>query len=143
MSGMRISERSIRRLDCSSCGVSFDHVTGFLHDAAGPYASYFAACHGHPQPEAQIDVVLGTWGIDEAADHVTFACRLRRSGAMIVDATVAIDSDDPIIGRKLGRSAALAHPWLDHFWTVVDFLALEEPAITGHLSEADGSADAP
>ena len=56
---------------------------------------------------------------------------------MVVDATVATDSDDPVIGRRLDREEALAHPWLGAFWNVVDFLAAREPTITAHLMEAE------
>jgi hypothetical protein len=136
MSDLRITERTVRQVDCPSGGTAFEHVTGFLSDARGAYATYFAACHRHPEPEAQIDVVLGTWGTDETVDHLAFSCRLRGSGAMIVDATVATDSEDPVIGRKLSRDDALVHPWLARFWAAIDFPAAWEPTITAHLTEA-------
>lgn len=136
MGDLRTTDRTVRRVHCPSCGTTFEHVTGLLSDARGAYATYFAACHRHPDPEAQIDVVLGTWGTGEASDHTAFSCLLRRSGAMIVDATVATDSEDPIIGRKLSRDEALAHPWLARFWAAIDFLATEEPTIAAHLTDA-------
>ena len=129
MNDLRITERTVRRSDCPECGSTFDHVTGFLHLDADPYATYFAACHRHPEPEVQIDVVLGTWGTGDAADHVTFSCRLRRAGAMLVDATVATDSDDPILGIRLTRAAALVHPRLSHLWDVIDHLSTADAAI--------------
>ena len=53
---------------------------------------------------------------------------------MAVSATVAIDSDVGILGRKLSRDEALAHPWVATFWQVVDLLATEDPTINGHVA---------
>lgn len=137
MSELRISERSVRSKDCPRCGTSFEHVTGFVHDEEGAHAVYFAACHRHPEAEAQIDVVLGTWGTDDASDHVAFSCRLRRGGAMLVDATIATDGDEDILGRKLGREDALTHRSLPGFWDVVDLLTRDDPTIARHLVPGD------
>ena len=112
MSDLRIGDRTVRQKTCSDCGAAFEHVTGFVYDGNDAHSVYFAACHGHPKHEAQIDVVLGTWGDDEAGDHVTFSSILRRDGAMAVSATVAIDGDVAFLGRKLSRDEALAHPWV-------------------------------
>jgi hypothetical protein len=136
VSDLEITERTVRGLGCEACRSSFEHVTGLLHRARAPYAAYFAACHRHPEPEAQIDLVLGTWGSDDAQDHVTFSCRLRGAGAMAVDATVATVSDDPILGARLTREAALSHPWIDRFWEAVDHLAAHDPTIEQHLGNA-------
>jgi hypothetical protein len=136
MSSLRISERTVRSKDCPACGAAFEHVTGFVDDDRGAHAVYFAACHRHPEPEAQIDVVLGTWGSGDASDHVTFSCRLRASGAMLADATVATDTDDRILGHKLDRDEALAHAWLEGFWNVVDLLASDDPTVGQHVGAA-------
>jgi hypothetical protein len=122
--------RTVRTKSCSSCGEDFEHVTGYLKDQDGAYAVYFAACHGHPGHEAQIDVVLGTWGTDQPAnDHVTFSCRLRPEGASADDATLATTSDSRALGERLTRADALRHPKVDDFWTVIDFLAASDPTI--------------
>ncbi len=122
--------RTVRTQSCSSCGQDFKHVTGYLNDLDGAYAVYFAACHGHPGHEAQIDVVLGTWGTDEPVDdHVTFTCRLGPEGASADDATLATTSDSTLLGERLTRADALMHPKIGDFWTVIDFLAVSDPTI--------------
>lgn len=132
--GLSIHERDVRRQRCVDCGDDFDHITGYVNDPAGPYAVYFAACHGHPDHEAQIDVILGTWGTDEPVDdHVIFSCRLRPDGAMAVDATIAISADAPLPGLRLTRDQALDHPWSSDFWLVVDLLAEADPSITSRV----------
>ena len=40
---------------------------------------------------------------------------------------------DPIFGRKLTREEALAHPWLDNYWSVVDFILTEDPIVHDHV----------
>jgi hypothetical protein len=125
-----VDDRTVRDKRCDECGDMYRHVTGFIKDDGGAYAPYFAACHGHPEHEAQIDVVLGTCGVEGPVDdHVTFSCRLRPESAMAVDATIAVDTDDPLLGKRLSRAEALAHPSIDAFWAVVDFLGASDPTI--------------
>ena len=127
---LRIDGRTVRDRTCTSCGEAFRHVTGFINDAAGPYAVYFAACHGHPDREAQIDVVLGSWGYDPPIqDHLTFSCRLRPDGASLGDAPLASSSDSGTLGRRLSREDALDHPRVGDFWTVIDLLAESDESI--------------
>ena len=133
---LSIQERTVRNKRCESCGDDFQHVTGFINDEGGAYAVYFAACHAHPEHEAQIDIVLGSWGVEPPIDdHLTFSCRLRPDRAMAVDATLATLSDDPLLGRRLSREQALAHPKVSDFWMVVDFLAASDPTIHNAVYE--------
>lgn len=137
VSHLRISERTVQRSACPTCGHAADHVTGFLHVGDVALGAYFAACHRHPDREVQMDVVLGTWGTDDATDHVTFSCRLRRTGAMLVDATIVTTSHKPILGAQLTRDEALAHPRIDDFWDVVDHVSTADPTVGQHLGQTD------
>ena len=137
---LAFDDRTVRITTCSSCGLNFEHVTGFLNNHDGAYAVYFAACHGHPGHEAQIDVVLGTWAADEpGGDHVTFSCRLRPEGASLDDAPLATTSDSTLLGDRLTRVEALRHPMVGNFWTVIDFLATSDPTIEHSVSGASGA----
>ena len=127
---LSFEERTVRNKWCASCGEDFQHVTGFINDDGGACAIHFAACHGHPEHEAQIEVVLGSWGVEPLVDdHVTFSCRLRSDSAMVSDAALVTTSDDPMLGERLSRADALAHPRIQEFWAVVDFLAESDPTI--------------
>jgi hypothetical protein len=129
-----IGERTVRRQTCESCGRRYDHVTGFVYDDRDAHSIYYAACHGHPEPDAWIDVVLGTWGEDDdAGDHVTFSCQLRGEGATAVDAPVAVEGNADLFGRKLARDEALAHALVSTFWEVVDLLAVEDASVVAHV----------
>lgn len=133
-----IDDRTVRRRSCRSCGEAFEHVTGYVNEGSTPVAVYFAACHGHPEHEAQIDVVLGTWGVEPPAeDHVTLSCRLRADGAMAVDASVATTSDATLLGRRLTRTEALAHARIGEFWAIVDVLAASDPVIERSVHGSD------
>jgi hypothetical protein len=127
---LSFDDRTVRNTSCETCGQDFQHVTGYVNVEGGAYAVYFAACHGHPEHEAQIDVVLGSWGVEPPIDDfLTFSCTLRPDGAVAVDATVATTSDDALLGIRLLRAEALAHPRVEDFWAVVDFLAQSDPTI--------------
>jgi hypothetical protein len=66
-----IGDRTVRRQTCERCGRRYEHVTGFVYDDADAHSIYYAACHGRPEHDTWIDVVLGTWGDDDDEDHVT------------------------------------------------------------------------
>jgi hypothetical protein len=48
---------------------------------------------------------------------------------MAVDATIAVDTDDPLLGKRLTRPEALRHANVEAFWAVVDFLGAADPTI--------------
>ena len=131
-----ISGRKEQSRPCLDCGLEFPHITGYVISAGGPRAAYFASCHTHPGGAARIDVVLGTWGGDPPADdHVTFSCELRGSGAMALDAPLTLSERRPFLGTLLTRSEALAHPDAAEFWTVVDLITTEDPAVASAIVE--------
>ena len=132
--GPSLDDRTVRSKSCSSCGERFQHVTGFVSLDGEPHAVYFAACHGEPESEVQIDVVLGTWGVEPPVDdHQTFSYRLGADGAVAADATLAVTSDAPV-GRRLSRAEALAHPWMRSSRDVIEFLADSDPTIRDTVS---------
>lgn len=133
---LTIDDRTVRTNTCPDCSRQYEHVTGFVLQDGDAYAVYFAACHGHPEHEAWIDVVLGTWGAedpDDGADHVTLSCQLRAEGAAAVDAPVAVEGTAEMFGTKLTRDQALSHDWLPNFWEVVDLVATSDPDVKSQV----------
>jgi hypothetical protein len=129
-----ISERKEHRRPCADCGLEVPHITGYVLDADGPRAVYFASCHSHAERAVRIDVILGTWGSDPPAeDHVTFSCELRPTGAMALDGPLTLSEIRPALGKVLTRTEALAHPLAADFWAVVDLIATEDPAVANGL----------
>src|SRR5690349_8543346 len=69
--------REVSERECSECGRAFTFVEGFVEREDTAVAIYLAACHHHDDVrEAWIDVILGTFGIRDSADHVTFGVRV-------------------------------------------------------------------
>lgn len=104
------------------------------------FAVYFANCYHHSdQPrDTWIDVILGTWGRNSNADHVTFGCRVgpvdnsTQPAASLVSAC-ADGSASPLHGVVLTREKGLVHPYLPDFWAVVDLVLAMDPTVRGHL----------
>jgi hypothetical protein len=98
---------------------------------------YFADWYPHAH-EAWIDVILGPWERPDYPNQVTFGCRIghiqgqEAPAASLVDGG-AMRSDHPMFGSKLDRSAALGHPWLSEFWSVVDWLIVNDQTLHEHV----------
>lgn len=127
---LRVDGRTENARPCVDCGLSSPHISGFVSGPDGPVAAYFASTHTHAGGAARIDVTLGTWGVDPPADdHVTFSCELKVAGAMALDAPVSLTDAPPILGRMLSREEALGHALVGEFWSVVDAIGEQDPAI--------------
>lgn len=118
---------------CASCGDEHQTVTGFVLQDGTAYAVYFADWHPR-RSEAYIDVTFGSFEAPGYADHVTFGCRVgpvpsQAAPACSLVAAAVTRPDQPILGRKLDRDGALAHPRLGEFWTVVDWLIVNDPVL--------------
>jgi hypothetical protein len=49
----------------------------------------------------------------------------------------------PLWGQMLDRDQALAHPWVNAFWTVIDYILPSEKTVRRHVShQASGQSDA-
>ena len=131
--GLEIRERNVTRATCEACGTGYEFVKGFVYRNGDAYAVYFAACHGHPEDEAVLDVILGTWGDDDINDRVTFSACVRLDGASAIDATAAAAGQSDIFGQKLARDEALAHPLITAFWDVLDHVVVEDDDIAAAI----------
>jgi hypothetical protein len=135
--GLETGERHVSSETCDTCGVAYDLVRGFVYRDGDAYAVYVAACHGHSEHEAFLDVVLGTWGDDDVNDRVTFSARVRHEGATAIDAPAAAAGESDVFGTKLTRDEALAHPKLSELWDVVDHVVVEDPGVAAVVYGAD------
>ena len=126
---------------CDHCGRSYLLVRAFITRDGDAYAIVFAACHVHDgEREAWIDVILGTFSSDDASDHVTFGARAGPVAGQPDPAATAVPaaaaySQSPFWGIKLSRDEALAHPRIDEFWEIVDYVLLTEPVVHAHVYE--------
>ena len=130
----------IRSRVCDHCAKEWLDVIGFIYRNDHPYAAFKAACSPH-EPEVFVEVALGSEiGEEDAdrADHVVFACRIGPVAGQDEPACTAIEAgylfaESPIWGRMLDRESALAHPWIDAFWEVVDFILEYEGTVRHHV----------
>jgi hypothetical protein len=135
------TDHTIETRFCDDCATHYVRVTGFVHEPDGgpTLASYYAVCHGHPEHEVALDLVLGTWGSDDESDHETYSCILRSAGAMAVDpyVTVSFPSEDDVpawMGRPMSRDEALGSPRIATVWSIIDALAEGVAPITEQVS---------
>lgn len=131
-------ERGSNELTCADCGAHYTLVKGFVYEDHAAHAIYFAACHNHDEVhEAWIDVILGSFGEGDPTDHVTFGCRVGPIPGQLEPQASLVPAgrpyNDPILGQKLTREEALAHPRLDDYWAVVDFVLTEDPIVHEHV----------
>jgi hypothetical protein len=110
-----------------------------LSEDGSTFGVCFASLHDEPGAgDVWLDAILGTFGEEAPPDHVTFGCRiipgstLRAPVISLVDAAAAF-LYRPVMGLKLNREEALAHPRLGDFWRVVDLMILTDSEVHAHV----------
>jgi hypothetical protein len=137
---MDLARRKEHEYTCPCCNAPIERMWNFISADGDATAVYFANCYHHlDQPhDAYIDVIMGTWGTNDASDHVTFGCRVGpvvnspQPAATLVEACLD-GARGEIHGAILTREDALKHPWLPRFWEIVDFILEKDPTVHRHL----------
>lgn len=132
---------SVQQRQCPDCGSQHETVTGFVLENDSAHAVYYVDWYPHTN-EAFVDVVLGPWLEPAYPDQVTFGCRLGPVGGQVGPAASLVTGgrtrpDHPMLGRKLDRDEALAHPGLPDFWAVVDWLVVNDPTLHENVYHMD------
>lgn len=137
---MDLDGRQVRTYECACCGEPVERTWNFVSRGDEVHAVYYANSYHHTdQPhETWIDVILGTWSENIVDDHVTFGCRVGPvQGSPHPAATLVPACQDgsggQIHGTLLSREDGLAHPRVQEFWDVVDFVLANDPTVHGHL----------
>jgi len=122
---------------CDVCREEHETDTGFVLRDGDAYAVYWASWYPH-ENEAWLDVVVGSWEEPKYRDNVTFGCRIGYIEGQDAPACSLVEGgkvlgDAAIFGQKLTRDEALAHPWLDRFWELVDWLIGNDPILHEHV----------
>jgi hypothetical protein len=131
--------RQVRNFTCSCCDVETERTWANVLQGDATVAVYFASCYHHRGVhEAYLDVILGTWGSTDFADHVTFGCRVGPvTGSPMPAATLVnggeVAPDSPIYGRKLSREDGLTDPRLAGFWEIVDTILERDELVNRHI----------
>lgn len=137
-------DRTVRDVVCDHCGMQIRQVTGFIDEDGGALAIYWAFCHHDPDGhEVYIEATFSPTWEDGVDDHVTFTSRFGRVdggelAATMIDGLPA--SARQVKGHLLSREEGLAHPWVETFWRVLDFIVEADPDVHAHMY---GGAAAP
>lgn len=127
---------------CCCCGRLTTRLTRFVSRDDDAFAVYYAAfSEGHG---AEVDAIisLGTWWADEVPpDRVAFAVRISSTAdaynVQVTDAGESLWHDAALLGRKLSREDALAHPWIRDVFLVTDHMVTDDAPLIEFL---DGTA---
>jgi len=122
---------------CSCCGRDMTRLTRFVRRDGNAFAVYFVEfTDGHQDCEAFVIVGLGDWGdddLDPQKARIAFAYRIRPGEASYELSIINVD-DSPwsttYLGRRLTRTEALSHPWLQEIYDLSDHMVqCDEPLI--------------
>lgn len=120
---------------CDCCGNTTTRLTRFVTRDGDAFAIYYAAfSEGHPENGVIGVVSVGEWWDDSFPEsRDAFAFRIWEGEdnyhVTITDAKESQWSDVNLIGRKLSREEALAHPLIHDVFHITDHMTDEDPAI--------------
>ncbi len=124
--------------DCSCCGGVATGLTRFVTQDDEAFAIYYAAfSSNHPEKGVLGIVSFGEWWKDGEipASRVAIAFEMwseeNEYKVGIINADESLWADVDIIGRKLSRDEALAHPNISDVFHITDHMTADDPEITG------------
>lgn len=126
---------------CECCGNTTTRLTRFVTQDGDAFAIYYAAFSEAHHENGVIGIVsIGEWWDGTTPElRDAFAFRLWEGednyNVTIMDAGESQWSDVDLIGRKLSREEALAHPSIKDVFHIVDHMTEEDPAIRTYFGE--------
>ncbi len=123
---------------CPDCGKIIRLVWGYIFKKGKPFATYYSRFNeGHPDKGMNMLVVEGAWGDDSnETDRYCFSleCRMNetRPSYMMIDS----DPSYAELGKALTRAEALAHPFKDELFPMLDQLMASDLVIKRFLATA-------
>lgn len=128
------------RIECECCGAEETRLTRFVKrdgDAFGVYLVRYTQDHEVRQAYAMVS--LGTWWVDGVPpDRVAFALRITTSAdgyqLQVIDANGLAWQNSEILGTKLNRDEALAHPWRCDVYALFDHMVECDAPLHAYLN---------
>jgi hypothetical protein len=126
---------------CECCGGATTRLTRFVHEDGDAFAIYYAAFSDEHQESGVTGIIsLGDWDEDSIPEsRVAFAFRLWEGeetfNVTIFDASESQWSDAKVLGRKLSREEALAHPRITDVYHITDHMTEEDPDIQAFFTK--------
>ncbi|HST59656.1 MAG TPA: hypothetical protein VLK84_13220 [Longimicrobium sp.] len=127
-------------VQCECCGAPETRLTRFVKRDGGAYAVYLVRyTKTHELRQAYGIVSLGTWWEDGVPpDRVAFALRVTGSAdeyqLEVIDANQLAWQESEILGQKLNRDEALAHPWISDVYHLFDHMAVYDAPLHAFLN---------
>jgi hypothetical protein len=128
---------------CECCGGITTRLTRFITidgDARGVYYAVFS--DNHPDPHVIVLLSLGEWWNGTNPDsRSAFAFRIWLKGTQfqvgVLDAETAGWPDASIMGKRMTRAEALAHPMLKEAFHISDHITAEDPEIRAYFKRVE------
>ncbi len=123
---------------CPDCGKIIRLIWGYVFKKGKPFATYYSRFNeGHLDRGLHMLIVEGSWGDDSSEnDRFCFSveCRMGpdRPTYMLVDADKSYEE----LGKALTREQALAHPFKDELFPMLDQLTQNDAGIKKFLTGA-------
>jgi hypothetical protein len=127
---------------CDCCGEPETRLTRFVKRDGDAYAVYLVRfVDGQQTHPAYAMVSLGTWAVDGVPpDRVAFALRIPyhpdEYQLEVIDEAKLSWKKSEILGRKLSRDQALAHPWLPEVYRLFDHMVQNDAPLHAFLNAA-------
>jgi hypothetical protein len=125
---------------CDGCGGIHKTAYGFIYRDDDAYGVYFATLHtGHAEPTVGLTLSLGKWWDDEAVDErqwvfLNIFPKDDQYHMSLVDPTRSQHATYQALGKSLDRDAALDSELRDDFFSVADYIVVEDPAVASYLA---------
>lgn len=126
---------------CECCGGTMTRLTRFVTQDGDAFAIYYAAFSTEHPENGVIGVIsIGEWWDGSSPDsRKTFAFRLwegeENYNVSITDARESDWKDVDLIGQKLSRDDALAHPLIGDVFHITDHITDEDPDIRAFFGD--------
>jgi len=129
---------------CECCGGTTTTLTRYVYKDGDAFAVYFARFpSNHADQSIAVLVSIGGWGTGDPAKRVSTALEMRvlESGpaVMVIDAATSPWEEDPVLGRMLDRSTALAHPAIRDVFAIIDCMVVEDPPLRAYIESVASS----
>lgn len=121
---------------CSCCGEQYKSVVGFIKRDDDAYAVYFATLQtGHKEIAVGLTISIGKWWDDTALDqrhwiYLTVEPSSTNFNMKIEDPNGSPHVNFKALGVALSRNEALSSDLKGDFFSVVDYIVLEDPAVS-------------
>jgi len=126
---------------CECCGATQYNRTRFVHRDGDAHAVYYAShTDGHIADGITVALSVGNWWEDDALEERFAFCLVLWSnddefGVTVQDWESHMWPGADLLGQRLNRDQALAHPFIKEAFHITDHIFAEDKALTTFLDQ--------